>query len=122
MEHTLRSPLLPTLNQNLLRYYLQELLDPHPLELAYQARLAKRTNLESVGMIIGSTSSTVFAPIQMICADRLLIQAAIVAEYLAHGYVLGDNVIQHAIDFDRRFSLTRTTIANRKTRKLIHAI
>ena len=28
-------------------------------------------------------------------------QAAIVAEYLAHGYVLGDHVIQRAIDFDR---------------------
>lgn len=31
-------------------------------------------------------------------------KAAIVAEYLAHGYALGDHIVQKAIDLDRMWS------------------
>ena len=30
------------------------------------------------------------------------VKAAIVAEYLAHGYVLGDHIVERAIEFDRK--------------------
>lgn len=31
--------------------------------------------------------------------------AVVVAEILSHGYVLGDNIVQQAIDFDRELKL-----------------
>lgn len=37
-------------------------------------------------------------------------KAAIVAEYLAHGYVLGDHVIQRAIDFDQKQGISNKFI------------
>lgn len=37
-------------------------------------------------------------------------KAAIVAEYLAHGYVMGDHIVQRAIDFDQKQGISSNVI------------
>lgn len=33
-------------------------------------------------------------------------RTAIIAEYLAHGYIIGDNIIAKAVDYDREYKST----------------
>lgn len=45
----------------------------------------------------------------LICSAHLsayysLHRTAIIAEYLAHGYIIGDNIIAKAVDYDRKLS------------------
>jgi len=67
-------------------------LDPH------RSRSDRLFRYQPGGQAKGTLGATT-------CSSLRSQQAAIVAEYLAHGYVLGDHVIQRAIDFDRECSL-----------------
>ncbi|WVW82199.1 hypothetical protein I302_104205 [Kwoniella bestiolae CBS 10118] len=50
----------------------------------------------------GATGSTAIGATDSPIGQEDKPRAAIVAEYLAHGYVLGDNIIQKAIDIDNK--------------------
>ncbi|WWC99592.1 hypothetical protein V866_006496 [Kwoniella sp. B9012] len=50
----------------------------------------------------GATGSTAIGATDAPIGQEDKPKAAIVAEYLAHGYVLGDNIIQKAIDIDNK--------------------
>jgi hypothetical protein len=42
--------------------------------------------------------------------------AAVFAELLSHGYVLGDNIVQQAIDFDRKLMVDLAHQTNKESR------
>jgi hypothetical protein len=89
---TSKSPLLPTPSPSPLPSYHPVSLAPPPSALVSPSLYPRRISLLQV-----SPRSK---------PDATDFQAAIVAEYLAHGYVLGDHIVQRAIDFDRKLTWT----------------